>query len=47
MIGGTADSVNALTSVERAHIATDGTLGAFTAVEGMTLAVGRFGHTSL
>lgn len=45
LIGGT-DGQTVLTSVERAPIALDGTLGAFAAVPESVLAVGRAGHTS-
>ncbi len=46
VLGGASRAGGFLTSVERAPINADGTLGAFSTVVGVTLATARAGHTS-
>jgi hypothetical protein len=46
VVGGSAGGGTYLDSVERATINTDGTLGTFSTVTGVSLMTPRFGHTS-
>jgi hypothetical protein len=46
VIGGQLDATSATTSIERATINADGTLGPFATVAGNALVTARFGHTS-
>jgi hypothetical protein len=47
LVGGAARAGSYLNTVERAPINSDGTLGAFAVVAGVTVANGRAGHTSV
>lgn len=46
VVGGVGDGSTYLTSIERATIHPDGSVGPFAAIPGVALNIGRFGHTS-